>query len=51
MGGPTEPTADLRQMASLLRQTFIALVNEGFTEAQALKIVGEIIGSTMRGNG
>ena len=51
MGGPTEPSADLRELASMLRQTYIALTNEGFTESQALTIIGEIIGSTMRGNG
>jgi hypothetical protein len=50
MGGPTEPSADLRELASMLRQTYIALTNEGFTESQALTIIGEIIGSTMRGN-
>lgn len=47
-GGPTEPSADLRQMASFLRQTYVALVAEGFTITEALTIIGSIIAS---GNG
>ncbi|MEU8136592.1 hypothetical protein [Streptodolium elevatio] len=42
-GYPTEPAADLRQMASQLRQMFVALMNEGFTEKQALVIIGQCI--------
>lgn len=41
--GPIEPSADLREMAAFWRQTYIALTNEGFTEAQALRIMAEII--------
>lgn len=43
MGGQTEPAADLRQMASGLWQMFIALTNEGFSERQALTIIGYAI--------
>lgn len=37
---PREPSSDLRQAASYLRQMFVALCNEGFTEGQALRIIG-----------
>lgn len=43
MNSPQEPTAEIRQAASAVRQTFVALVNEGFTERQALVIVGELL--------
>jgi hypothetical protein len=41
--GPIEPAADLRQLASVLRQTYLAPVQEGFTEQQALAIIGQIL--------
>lgn len=40
---PQEPSADLRMAASAMRQMFISLVNEGFSEAQALQIIGHIL--------
>jgi hypothetical protein len=44
MGGtPTEPSADLRQAASSMWQMYVALTNEGFSENQALKIIGSVI--------
>jgi hypothetical protein len=43
LNGPQEPSADLRAAASSVRQMFVALVNEGFTESQALAIVGHIL--------
>ncbi len=43
MNGPVEPSADLRQAASLIRQTYIALVAQGFSEQQALIVVGQVI--------
>lgn len=49
MTGPIEPSADLRQMASATRQVYTALTNEGFTEQQALIIVGQIISSASGG--
>ena len=45
MTGPTEPSADLRELASVMWQTFVALVREGFTEQQALVIIGHILAS------
>lgn len=47
--GPVEPSADLRTMAQFLRQTFIALTLEGFTEQQALTIIGQIVFSQLGG--
>lgn len=47
MNHPTEPNAALRGMASGLWQTFIALTQEGFSEQQALIIIGQIIAATM----
>ena len=41
--GPIEPSADLRQLASALRQTYLALTQEGFTEQEALTIIGQIL--------
>jgi hypothetical protein len=38
-----EPTAELREAARIVRQTFVALVNAGFSEQQALIIVGQIL--------
>jgi len=49
MNGPVEPSADLRQMASALRQMFIALTSEGFTEQQALAIIGQVIAANAGG--
>jgi hypothetical protein len=51
MNAPREPSADLRQLASMLHQTFIALVNEGFTEQQALIIIGQILVANAGGQG
>jgi hypothetical protein len=40
---PTQPNAELRQMASFLWQTYVALTQEGFSEDQALKIIASIV--------
>jgi hypothetical protein len=47
---PQEPTADIRAAASAVRQTFVALVNEGFTEYQALVIIGQILSANGGGS-
>ena len=44
----TEPNAEIRQMASTVWQMFVALKDEGFTEQQALVIVGELIAGVHR---
>lgn len=41
--GPTEPASDLRQLASILWQMFVALQMEGFTEHQALIMIGQVL--------
>lgn len=41
--GPVEPSADLRQFASMMRQMYIALTMEGFTEHEALVVIGQIL--------
>jgi hypothetical protein len=45
--GPIEPAADYRAMAYTVRQMFLALVQEGFSEQQALVIVGSIIAASI----
>lgn len=44
---PIEPSADLRAAANQLRQTYIALVSEGFTVQEALAIIGQILTATI----
>ncbi len=46
--GPTEPSSDIRQAASALRQIFVALMAEGFSEQQALVIVGHVLAAQNR---
>lgn len=48
---PREPSADLRQAASALHQLFTALMNEGFTEPQALAILGHSLAAASDGKG
>lgn len=38
-----EPSSDLRQAASQLFELFVALIDQGFTEQQALIVVGQVI--------
>lgn len=44
-----EPSADIRQAASAIFQIFNALLLEGFTERQALVVVGQILASGQNG--
>lgn len=48
--GPIEPAANLRELANTLHQMFVALTQEGFTEQQALIVIGQLL-ATDRGNG
>jgi hypothetical protein len=41
--GPIEPTADQRVMAATLRGIYLALMQEGFTEHEALTIIGQLL--------
>lgn len=43
MIGPVEPTAAQRAGAHASFQLFVALLNEGFTESQALQILGTML--------
>ncbi|WP_280465961.1 hypothetical protein [Nocardia brasiliensis] len=43
-----EPTANARQNARALFDQFTALLQEGFTEAQSLQILGVMLATAMR---
>lgn len=43
MNGPEEPSSDARQFAARLRDLFVALTAEGFTERQALIMIGQVL--------
>jgi hypothetical protein len=48
---PTEPSSDARTFARNMHGLYIALTLEGFTENQAMQIIGTTIAaSTMRGD-
>lgn len=47
MNGPTEPNATMRQMASTFWQMYVALTLEGFTEQQALTMIGQVIAAAI----
>ncbi len=49
MTGPTEPSADIRQAASVLWQMFVALTSEGFSEHQALQVIAHVLQSQQGG--
>lgn len=38
--GGVEPSAEIRNAAHMVREMYVALLMEGFTEAQALQIIG-----------
>lgn len=50
VNGPTEPSADLRQLASTLWQMYVALTAEGFNEQQALIVIGQVLIVNNRGD-
>lgn len=43
---PTEPTADQRAFAAMLWQQFNALLAEGFSEHQALQLLGAMMAAS-----
>lgn len=51
MNSSTEPAADLRAAAAFYWQMFVALKAEGFTEEQALQLLGITISSAMGQHG
>lgn len=44
-----EPSAELRQLAGTLYGMYVALVDQGFTEQQALIIIGQILAANASG--
>lgn len=46
----TEPGADFRLMAATSRQIFVAHVEEGFSEEQAMQLTMTILGEGIRAN-
>lgn len=40
-----EPTADMRTAAKSLREMYVAMMDEGFTENQTLKVLGAMLGT------
>jgi hypothetical protein len=51
MAGPEsiEPDAQMRALAATCWQMFVALTREGFTESQALEIIGHAIKANTAG--
>lgn len=47
--GPVEPSADAREFAKACHQIFVALTLEGFTEQQALAVIGQMIAANQSG--
>jgi hypothetical protein len=47
---PIEPSANLRELAQMCRETFIALTGVGFTDAQALVIIGHMLRANAGGD-
>ena len=46
--GEYEPTADMRVAAAGMYDWFQGLIQAGFTESQAIGIIGTVIGATIR---
>ena len=46
---PQDPISALAEMAANVHETFLAYVKAGFTEDQALYLVGQIISARFRG--
>lgn len=47
MTSPTEPSASMRKLAHELREIHVALIAEGFSAADATRIVGVTLGTTI----
>lgn len=47
---PREATADVREAAAHVRALFNALMQEGFTEAQTLIIIGHVMSAGIKPN-
>lgn len=49
MNGPEEPSADMREFARICRDMYVGLLQEGFTEREALDILGRVIAAQIGG--
>lgn len=49
MPGQVEPSANARQMARACRDIYVALTQEGFSETQALRILGAVLAANAPG--
>lgn len=49
LNAPYEPTADMRQLAKMMRDMYQALLAEGFSDRQALSVLGEVVTASIRG--
>jgi hypothetical protein len=43
-----ESADDIRHVALALRQVYVALMAEGFTQQQSLVIIGQVLASTIK---
>lgn len=43
-----EPSADIRQAAAGVHEMFIALVDEGFSSDQALRLIGQMFAASAK---
>lgn len=48
---PVEPSAVIRQAAKALHEMFVALTYEGFTETQAMHIIGVTLAAQTKSGG
>lgn len=48
-GVPIEPRGEIRTAIHAIREVYLALLAEGFTEAEALTIVGKMLQAAMLG--
>lgn len=46
--GPEEPSADMRMLASTLREMYVALKLEGFSMYEAILLVGQVLAANQR---
>jgi hypothetical protein len=45
--GRVEPSADMRQAAHSMREMYLALIEQGFSETQACSIIGTMLGQNL----
>lgn len=50
-GMPTDPVSQLAEAATQMHEMFVSYVNAGFTDQQALYLVGQMVQASMRNGG